>query len=203
MKRIGLFLLGIVIIITASFAFISSSAWAEQGVINAMAFKNLPTNKIIQVQAMDNSDDNLVLLGIFETALKKQGYTISPDAPVTLTFDIRSDIGAWSTKDPALFELSLNGGRTGGERAKAKINLFDSANGGLLNNSRPDTTIVTPSRYQIDTSIEDSRSGKRYWQAWTKADLGAFDSLALTREMVPVIVQGIGKTMRREKFELP
>jgi len=203
MKRIGLFLLGIVIIATTSSVMTSSFARAEQGVINAMAFKNLPASKVIQVQAMDNSDDNLVLLGIFETALKKQGYTISADAPVTLTFDIRSDIGAWSTKNPALFELSLNGGRTGGERAKAKINLFDSANGGLLNNTLPDTSIVTPSRYQIDTSVEDSRSGKRYWQAWTKADLGTYDRLALTREMVPVIVQGIGKTMRRERFELP
>jgi len=203
MKRLGAFLFAIMIVFSAQVMLKGSPALARQGTINAISFKDLPGGKTIKVQAMDNSDDNLVLQGIFEAALKQQGYQINDNAPVTLTFDIRSDIGAWSTKDPALFEFSLNGGRTGGESAKAKVNLFDSANGGLLSNTRPDTTIVTPSRYRIDASVEDSRTGNRFWQSWTKADLGSYDSLTLTREMIPVIVQGIGKTLRREKFDLP
>ena len=81
---------------------------------------------------------------------------------------------------------------------------LDSAQGGVFNEGRAHgTSIVTPSLYRIDATVDDRRNGERLWQAWATASLQQSDGATLTRSMVPVMVGSLGKTVRRQTFQLP
>jgi len=182
---------------------IAGSAQAEDGTMNAISFQPISGNAKIQVQPLDNSDANLALQTKFEDALRQRGYTISPDAKLILTFETRDEIGAWSSTDRRhVLSLEAKGGREGGENAKAIVNFYNSQSGGVFNKGSGGTSITTPSEYRIDATVEDRTTGKRLWQGWSVAKLGAWDGRTLTEKMIPVIVKGVGKTVRREPFDI-
>lgn len=176
-----------------------------QGLLNAVAYKPLASGQPIAVRPLDNSDDNLILQEVFEGELKAAGYAVAEDAALVLTFETRNVIGAWvSGERRSMVELDSHGGQEGGENAQVRFNLFNSSRGGVFNQGQQATTsIITPSQYRLDVSIDDRTSGKRLWQGWTIAGLGQSDGLTLTRGMVPVMVKNLGRTVRRQPFDIP
>jgi len=179
------------------------SASAQDGVMNSIAFQKVSPHAALQVQPLDNSDANLALQTEFEAALREQGFTLSDTAPLVLTFETRDQIGAWTTNDRRhVLSFDSKGGRGGGENAKARLNVFDSQSGGLLNKGSGGTTIATPSSYRIDVSIEERATGKRLWQGWSEGKLAGGRGRDLTHKMVPALVEGIGKTVRQRTFDL-
>ena len=174
-----------------------------QGLLNAVAYERLPAGIAVEVSPLDNSDDNLILQRRFEEELRSRGYSVSGNAPLILTFDIRDTVGAFVDGNVRhVLELSGGGGRGGGEDARARVNVFDSGGGGLLNEGTDsgDTTIVTPSQYRLDVTIDERGSGRRLWQGWATANLEQSDGLALTMSMVPVIADHVGQTVRQKAF---
>ncbi len=175
----------------------------NQGLLNAVSYERIPTGVAVAVSPLDNSDENLILQQRFEAELRAHGYRVSGDGPLVLTFGTRDTVGAFSERNPRhVLELSGGGGRGGGEDAKARVNVFDSSGGGLLNEGKGsgDTSIVTPTQYRIDASIDERASGRRLWQGWATANLEQADGLALTMAMVPVIAQHVGQTVRQKPF---
>jgi hypothetical protein len=174
-----------------------------QGLLNAVAYKPMPASAPINVRPLDNSDENLALKASFETELRGRGYTVASDAAIVLSFEVRNVVGAWRAGTRrSVLEFEGHGGG-GGENAKALLNIFDSRRGGLLNEGGGGaTSITTPSKYRIDATVDDRRSGQRLWQAWAIADLRLSDGPTLTRAMVPVLVRTLGTTVKRQSFPL-
>ncbi|HEB79854.1 MAG TPA: hypothetical protein ENI79_05200 [Rhodospirillales bacterium] len=199
MKRFGC-LLACLVVLTFQQA---AAQGMDDGLINAVAYKQLPAVKVIAVRVMDNSNENMVLLREFEKVLRGHGYIVSPDAKLILTFETRDELGAWADHgNRTLLELSARGGDEGGENAKARFNVFDSGKGGILNKGRGGTSITTPSQYRMDVTIDDKSNGKRLWQAWAIANLVHTDGPALTKKMIPVMVQNLGQTVKRQTFKV-
>ncbi len=181
----------------------NAAAQTAEGMFNSISFKSMVKDSPIAVLPLDNSDSNLILQQEFEKQLKRAGYKVTGTAGLILSFEVRDEIGAWSTTDRRhILELRARGGKEGGEDAQARFNLFDSNKGGMFNKGSGGTRIVTPSQYRIDVTIDDKTNGKRLWQAWSSADLSTYDSLELTRAMVPVIIKNLGKTVKQQTFEL-
>jgi len=179
------------------------NAGADEGTINSVSYGAIPKSASIEVRTFDDSDANLSLKKEFESALISAGYSIKKGAALVLSFETRDEIGAWSTTDRRhILSLEAGGGRGGGENAKARVNVYDSASGGLFNKGQGGTSIVTPSQYRLDATLEDRASGKTLWQGWAKADLHASDGDTLTRSMIPAIVKHVGKTARLKTFSL-
>ncbi len=177
-----------------------------EGLLNAVAYKPLARDASIAVQPLDNSDANMVLKEIFENELKARGYAVSDDAPLVLTFETRDTIGVWSGYGQrTVIELSNNPDRVGSETPMVRLHLYDSSRGGMLTEGqRPGgDTRMTPSQYRLDASIDSRSDGKRLWQAWTIADLGQRDGLSLSKAMIPVVVESVGQTVKRQPFVLP
>jgi len=153
---------------------------------------------------MDNSDQNLILQKDFERELRNKGYTVSKDAPLILTFETRNSSGSWTGGGPnRIVELSDNHDQTGINAPQVRINLFNSARGGLLNSRRKEQThTVAPTMFRIDITIDNKSDGKRLWQGWSSAELGLSTNRTLRRAMVPTIVDGIGKTVKKQSFPL-
>ena len=196
MKRIGLL---------AAFSFFLTAATAfADGQLNAVAFQPLPRGSALFVRPLDNSDHNLILQKDFERVLRQKGYTVSRDAALILTFETRDTAGFWSGGGPnRLVELSNNPDQTGIEAPSGRLNLFNSTRGGLLNPDRRELTqTVTPSSFRIDITIDDKSYGKRLWQGWSSADIGPGDNRKLTRNMIPILVNSLGQTVRQKSFPL-
>ena len=181
----------------------SGASAAVQAFANSVSFHPLPERAIVTVRPLDNSDANLKLKTSIEEALRAKGFGVTKDSPLILSFDTRDEIGAWSeTSRRTILELRAEGGREGGEYAHAKVNVFDSASGGLLNEGRGGTSITTPSMYRIDATLDDRTNGRRLWQGWAIANLSHGERTDLDRAMIPAIVQNLGRTTTRQPFNL-
>lgn len=202
----GRFLAGVAVVALALLALAGrpGAQITDDGLLNAVAYKPLPHDQPISVRPLDNSDANLVIQKEFERQLASLGYVIRPDASLVLSFDTRDEIGAWSDDGRrTVLELEGHGGVIGGDSARARFNLFDSDRGGIVNEGRSSgTSIVTPSRYRLDVSIDDKQSGERLWQAWVTAELQQASGAALTKAMVPGVVRNLGTTVKNQAIDL-
>jgi hypothetical protein len=202
MKRFGILVVTLALLATGR----ASAQGVDEGLLNAVAYKPLPAGMAIAVRPMDDSDENLVLQKHIEGELEAQGYRVSRDGDLILTFETRDTVGAWSDlgRRSVLEFQYKNVEGIGGDNERLRLNLFDSAQGGVFNEGRAHgTSIVTPSQYRIDATVDDRRNGERLWQAWVTASLQHSDGAALTQSMVPVMVGSLGKTVRRQPFKLP
>jgi hypothetical protein len=174
-----------------------------EALMNAIAYKAFPQGAAFRVQALDNSDENLIIKQEFERILQSKGFTVSDDAPLALTFETRNEIGSYKTRNKrAVLELNARGGREGGEDAKMRFNLFDSNTGGVFNQGKGETSVNTPSQYRLDVSIDSRTNGKRHWQAWTVANLDQADRTELIHAMLPEMVNNMGKTVKSHIIDL-
>ena len=174
-----------------------------EGLLNAIAYKPLPQGSAFSVQPLDNSDQNMRLKKEFEQILTRQGFSVSADAQLIITFETRDELGAYKTRDRrAILELDAHGGREGGEDARMRFNLYDSNSGGIFNQGKGETSVMTPSQYRLEVSIDNRTNGKRHWQAWSVANLGQSDGASLIRATIPEMVGNMGKTITSRTFEL-
>lgn len=195
------------LVLCLGFNFFAVGSSVAQGygeaLLNAIAYKPLPPGNSFSVQPLDNSDQNMILKKDFESVLRAKGYSVSEDAPLVITFETRDEIGAYTTRNKrAVLELDAHGGREGGEDARMRFNLYDSNTGGVFNQGKGETSVMTPSQYRLDVSIDNRANGKRHWQAWAVANLNQSDGAALIKAMVPEMVGNMGKTVKSHVFEL-
>jgi hypothetical protein len=168
------------------------------GTLNAVAYRVLPAGAPMMVRALDNAPANLQVQADIERELQAAGFVVAKDATLVLTFETRDDIGAWSVGPRrSVIELEGHGGRSGGEEARARINLFDSGRGGLFNEGRAADT-VQATLYRLDFTLDDRGNGQRIWAGWATGELEQTDGFALVRAMVPALARAVGKTVRRQ-----
>ncbi len=182
----------------------AASVVKAEGIMSAVSFLPVPAGSVVFVRPLDNSDNNLILQKDFERALKSKGYTVGKDAALILTFETRDDSGSWAGGGENRFlELSNNHDQSGINAPKVRLNLFNSRRGGILNPDRKETTrTVTPSSFRIDVTIDDKTNGKRMWQGWSSAATRISGNREMSRRMIPVLVDGLGQTIRRKTFSL-
>jgi hypothetical protein len=191
-----------------------SAQAADDGNLNAVSYDPMPLSAgtALSLRLYDDSAENVALLRSFESELQKRGYIVSNDAPLVLNIETRNEIGAWASGDrKTLLELqgrvgsgsgsSVQGGYGyGSDEGRARLNLMDSARGGVFNEGNDNrTAIVTPSTHRLDLSIDDRRDGKHLWQGWAVANAGAGRGNPL-QALVPIMVGAIGKTVKQEPF---
>jgi len=181
-----------------------SPANAGDGVVNGVKYRPLPASPSLRVDPLDNSADNMVLKAEFEHLLRSDGFNVSDTATLVFSFEVRDEIGSWGEGDNrTVLELTSRGGKSGGENAKAKLNLFNSSDGALLNPGRGKSSLNMPTRYKIEATLDDRSNGKRLWQGWVTGDLGMTDTLTLKKNMVPYLSQVVGKTVTSKTIILP
>ena len=97
--------------------------------------------------------------------------------------------------------LATKTGRGYQERTKARVNVFDSASRGLLNKGNDIRKAgAIASQYKLDMTLENSNNSQTYWRAWSIADLGAGGGASLSKQMIPPLIQSIGRTIQYQAF---
>ncbi len=187
-------------------ALLNFSAFAQStgtGTLNAVSFFPLPGASTIEIQTLDNSDQNLALARELTQALTARGYTLSDNAALILTIETHDEIGAWTTTDRRhVVELKSRQSEYDDDESQIKFNLFNSNTGGILNQGSSGTSIVTPSQYELQITIDSAEGGRRLWEGWAGAELGQSDSYTLMRGMIPALADAIGKSVTRQTFPI-
>ena len=174
-----------------------------KGLMNAISFKALPYKTAFSVRPMDDSYQNMVLKQKFEHLLKTEGFSISKNAPLVITFGTNNELSSYTTRNRrSVLELDAHGGREGGEDAQMRFNLFDSNSGGMFNEGKGETSLRTNGQFRLDVSIVNRTDGKHLWQAWTTTNQGRSGYGGLILAMVPEMVNKIGKKVKSQKFDL-
>lgn len=198
-NNLKLFWIGLVMTVGASFA-----ANAMEGTLNAVSLQPVSAIKVVSVQTYDDSEENLILKAELIKELTARGYEVSDGADLILNFETRDQMGAWDPGSQShVIELEASGGRGGGENHKARVNVFDSSEGGLLNRDQGRRgASLQASQYRIDVTLEARSNGKTYWRAWSVAELTSGEGLTLIKKMIPALVQNLGKTVRSQKVPI-
>ena len=174
----------------------ANPAAAAEGTVNAVSYKQIPAGTAMEVRPWDNSDANLKLTEEFSAILVSRGVRVSAGAPLIISFSTRDVLGYWSAGERRhLLELEGRGGRTGGENARARLNLY-SSQGGVLNKGKEPARVV-PSKYMLEVTL-DRRKGDRLWQGEATAALSRTDEFSLLRAMLPTLLNHMGQTVRRK-----
>jgi hypothetical protein len=175
---------------------VAAPAQASEGTVSAVAYKKIPAGQPMTVRPWDNSDENLKLAEEFAAILVERGYRVSDDAPLIISFSTRDVLGYWSAGQRRhILELEGHGGRTGGEDARVRLNLY-SSQGGVFNRGKEPGNVV-PSKYMIEVTLK-KRKGERLWQGEVTAALKRTDGFTLLRSMLPTLLDHMGQTVRRK-----
>ena len=183
---------------------LSPSVLTAEGLITAVSFLPLPTGSAISVRSLDNSDRNLIMQKDFEKAITRKGLLIGRDGALILSFETRDKSGSWAGGgENRIIEWSNHDDQSGIEAPRVHFNLFNSKRGGILNSKLKDLThTVTPSSFQIEVTIDKKSNGKRIWQGWSSVSSLIGDNQETSRKMIAVLVESLGRTIRRKTFSL-
>ncbi len=178
------------------------SAQAAEGIINAISFRPIPTQATIAVRPWDNSDENMKTAQLIKTQLKSLGYKIAPNAKITLSFETKNELGKWSrgTKNKSV-EFSAEAGSATENDAKVRLNIFSSSEGGILNPAKKSGENIL-SKISLEITL-DQQNGPRLWQGEAVAGVRQTDSASVIYRLTPILVDQLGKTVRRKSVEIP
>lgn len=179
----------------------------DQGMVNAVAFADVPAGATIEVDPLDDSRDSLALVEEFERRLRASGYEIADDANLVLSFEMRDLKGSWTGGGTNSFlELRNTDDHTGTDMPEVRLNLYKTDKGGLINrleDERPEgTRQIASSEVRLDVTLDNRSNGKRLWQAWSVIDIGASDDIGRKKRMVAPLIDVFGETARQQNFPI-
>lgn len=180
---------------------VNCPAWSAEGTLNTLSFKPLPTNASITVQPWDNSEENRNYAAKIEAYLKQKGHRIAQKADLILSFETKDVQGIWSEGARRhVLELEGDSGSHEGEKAKVRLNLYSSQQGGLLNkpanSARAKSDNAAP-QIVLEFTL-DLTKGRRLWQGQAAIAKGYANSQTLVQKMIPTLIDHMGRTVRRK-----
>ncbi|MGY9003326.1 MAG: hypothetical protein ACKVIF_09085 [Rhodospirillales bacterium] len=179
------------------------STHADDALVNATSYEKFGLNVPISVRPLDNSDVNIMVQKEIERVLREKGFIVIDNAGLILSFETLNEEGAWSDRgDRQLIELKNQGGTPHSNNPEVRLNIFNSSRGGVFNSGKPGTTQVTPTTYELNATLENSSNGQRLWEGSTQVNLGLADEITLSKAMVPLLLETLGKTVRQKKPNL-
>lgn len=177
----------------------------NSGVLNAVRYQPLPAGTSLKVRALDNSDENLATVEKIAQSLRLNGYGVEDSAIYVLTIETEGEAGVFSSSDDRhLVELSRNDGTTQSEETRLRLNLYDSAQGGVLNEdaSPRAPSIVKRGEFTLLARIENRLNGRQHWEAWLTADQPGIGRSRLVDSMIPPLVGAIDRSVQAESFPI-
>ncbi|MEZ5648222.1 MAG: hypothetical protein R3E60_04640 [Alphaproteobacteria bacterium] len=200
-------------------------SYAADGELNAAAYEAIPAGAQVSVRLLDNTIDNTELKHRFEDELVARGFRLSEtDAQFILSFathgsyrpgrngedrtnayylDKRDNYRPMDDRDSRInfFDLGAHGGNTEESQAEAKVRLFSSQGGSVINQGTRRQQFGT-TRHSLEATVKDTRSGRRVWQANAFAMVSGGDPATVAESLIPVVMGSFGQTVRQQKFSL-
>jgi hypothetical protein len=166
------------------------------GRVITSAFAPVPAGTAILVRALDDSTDNLRLKTNIESALTARSWRLgSANSPLRLDFET---------------EYQALGASVPGSSRRVRPGPITEPEGAFKRGTQTENTVIVGDppdgrgglRYVLSASIHDQRTGQQLWQGEASYDGVPSDEQAVMRAMVPILLDRIGRTVRREPFRI-
>lgn len=218
--------LGLAAVAVATLSFFSGASYAASGELNAAAYDPIPPGAQVSVRLIDDTVDNLELKKRFEDELIARGYRLSEtDAQFILSFSTHGSYRSGRPGDDRTtsyymdgrdsyrpdpertnnrinyFDLGAHGGDSQESQAEAKVKLFSSEGGSLINRGQRREQFGT-TRHSLEATVKDTKNGRRVWQGNAYAMVSGSDPITVAESLIPVMMGRFGQTVRQEKFDL-
>ncbi|MCW5698639.1 MAG: hypothetical protein KIT00_02235 [Rhodospirillales bacterium] len=172
-----------------------------RGLVNAVSFSPLPGDAPLRVRTLDNSATAIALREELEGALRFNGFPVTKgDTPLVLTLDSKELIGSWDDRGGALIEADRGYDETlRKDTDRYVLNIFNSRKGGLINRGEKSGR-VQRTRYRLDATLADTRTGQTIWHGWAVADFAGGDRDALMKSMIPALTDTFSQSVQQQPF---
>lgn len=218
--------LGLAALAVATLSFFGASSYAASGELNAAAYDGIPPGAQVSVRLIDDTVDNQELKKHFEDELLARGYRLSEtDAQFILSFSTHGSYRSGREGDDRTtayymdgrdsyrpdaerknsrinyFDLGAHGGNSQESQAEAKVKLFSSEGGSLINRGQRREQFGT-TRHSLEATVKDTKNGRRVWQGNAYAMVSGSDPITVAESLIPVMMGSFGQTVRQQKFDL-
>lgn len=169
------------------------------GRTHASSYAPLPGDLPVTVRPWDNSAANLRLKANFTDAMSKRGVRLTETGtPLLLNFE--TEVESLTTPDsgPSLGQVQ---GRN--HDTRVRMNFWSTTQDSVLTGRQGSQVANLGSvRYVLRATLDDQRSGQRLWQGQTSYEMTSGDETTTFALMVPVLVEGLGQTVRPRSFRV-
>lgn len=155
--------------------------------MHATAYEQIPADAIFDLEPADNSELTYQVERLVRTSLQRRGYRLGDDSPLVLTIVTEATEAGADTPWPMQLGASKGG-------LRMRLFLFGPNSSGLLQDGRKPTA----GEYRISLSVHDRWTRGYLWRGMATACQCGQGMLASSREMVPVLVEAIGRSVRPE-----
>ena len=178
-------------------------AWAQQapgtqGVLNAVAYREVPGELGLEVTLYDNSDLDLRVRERMELALRAAGYTVAEGAPFELLLETASRLGEIEDWAPSLGELSTKGGGVA-----LQFNIWSNTQDSVIGGRQERPSTVGQLRLEMRAVLRERESGTVVWEGRAVSQSTGSDSERLATGMVGPLAESLGQTVRQQVFPIP
>ncbi len=169
------------------------------GRTHAASYAPLPSGLPITVRPWDNNTANQRLKSKFTEALGQRGMALAEKgAPLTLNFETEVESIAVPDGGPTLGQVQSRN-----HESRVRLNFWSSTQDSVVTGRRGgETTSGSSVRYVLRATLDDQRSGQRLWQGQTSYEMTSGDETTTFALMVPVLVEGLGQTVRPRSFRV-
>lgn len=175
----------------------------------ARAFAAAPAPLAFQVDAGENTDENIALAARIAKEAAARGISIQAQG-AALVFRFYTEVRtnpptqrqSFSRQGGGLSDPDVGMPSPPGSRDEV-TNMLSSGGGGVIGGRLP----TGPSygrllRYVVNATLEDRATGRRLWQGHVSYDSAATDRAAMFVALAPVLVEQIGKSVQESAFRL-
>lgn len=183
---------------------VAGTAWADAR-LNATRYSAPTASKVLSVEPLDDSAENLQYRKEFVAQLERAGYQITNDAPAVFYFWTEDYLGGPSGgPSRKLLEVGGTKGTAGDDNARVQLNLYSSQGGGLLNANPGSAGEETqnPTQVRVGARIRTRSSGERLWEAEALGDIVDLDRDTLIKRMIAPISRSVGENVKNQVIKL-
>jgi hypothetical protein len=168
------------------------------GRTHAASYAPVPSGLAITVRPWDNNTANLRLKGKFTEALSQRGIPLAETgAPLTLNFETEVESIAVPAGGPTLGQVQARN-----HDSRVRLNFWSTTQVSVVTGRRSGEVSTSSVRYVLRATLDDQRNGQRLWQGQTTYDFTSGDETTTFALMVPVLVDGLGQTVRPRNFRV-
>lgn len=198
LKRLGvLAVLGLVLGMAPGWA--QSPDGPPPGRMHASSYAPVPGGVPILVRPWDNTAANMRLKSKFTDALNQRGVKLAESGTLlNLNFETEVESIAVPNDGPTLGQVQSRN-----HDSRVRLNFWSTTQDSITQGRRSNDTLGNSSvRYILRATLDDPKSGQRLWQGQTSYDMTSGDETTTFALMVPVLLDGLGQTVRPKGFRV-
>ncbi len=170
------------------------------GRVTAFACEALPSPLNIDVETSDGSLQADRLRRVLVKSLAARQAVVSPGAPLRLSLYVGSVREPEIRKGRDLGQFSR--GSANDERTQFRINLWSNRRDSVIGGRRDQVLAAAVDELHIEITLDSRTNGQCVWQGEAVIRLDGRDETAVAEQIIPLLLERLGRSAKAEPFEL-